>query len=357
MKASWRKFLCACQLDLWSASNASRSSGSLLFPTPNSVTGTPFKTQAPARWPPPFFLAAAKPSWASASSLSIMMVVHPRLLGRAGNLLTWSQMSMISGFFSPAMASSCFLKIIPPTASTTRATGLISYALAFDPSKSPHYKVFCLRSTDGTAFGSYYHDHHIEIYSSETRSWRLLDSTFHRQPVDYIMPVYCNGAIHWIGWDAQLSYYHMDEERVGWVDSRPFYEPYKRDEGEDTYFFETPGGHLHLARVYWRCQTQFDVLEMGRNYSGWFVKYNVDLVHDPPIPIPDCYNGKKELFFCFLLQISMKMEVEERNVHLSCCILLVRSSLIISSFELTSNPDSITVWGGECRYMETLACV
>ncbi|PQM39749.1 F-box protein [Prunus yedoensis var. nudiflora] len=186
-----------------------------------------------------------------------------------------------------------FLKIIPPTAATTRATGLISYALAFDPSKSPHYKVLCLRSTDGTAFGSYYH--HIEIYSSETRSWRLLDSTFLKQPVDYITPVYCNGAIHWSGWNAQLSYYHMDEERVGWVDSPPFYEPFERDDGEDTYFFETPGGHLHLARVYWRCQTQFDVLEMGRNYSGWFVKYHVDLVHDPPIPIPDLLQWEKSV--------------------------------------------------------------
>lgn len=86
---------------------------------------------------------------------------------------------------------------------------------------------------------------------------------------------------------------------------------------------------MHLARVYWRCQTKFDVLEMGRNYSGWFVKYHVDLVHDPPIPIPDLLQWEKRTVLLFLAP-DLNENGGGGEECSSLCILLVRSSLIIS---------------------------
>lgn len=36
-------------------------------------------------------------------------------------------------------------------------------------------------------------------------------------------------------------------------------------------------GHLHLISIGQPSFTQFDVVELERDYSGWFVKYKVDL--------------------------------------------------------------------------------
>ncbi|KAL6137653.1 hypothetical protein ACLB2K_062942 [Fragaria x ananassa] len=42
-------------------------------------------------------------------------------------------------------------------------------------------------------------------------------------------------------------------------------------------YFGECGGRLYLTETYEHCLTQFDVMEMERDYSSWFVKYNVDL--------------------------------------------------------------------------------
>ncbi|XP_004305918.1 PREDICTED: F-box protein At5g07610-like [Fragaria vesca subsp. vesca] len=80
-----------------------------------------------------------------------------------------------------------FSALVPPAAAaaTTHQPRIFGYALAFDPSKSPHYKVVFLWSVNEPVDG-YCRFFHIEIYSSETQSWRLHDSSFIRKPnVDY----------------------------------------------------------------------------------------------------------------------------------------------------------------------------
>ncbi|XP_004292856.1 PREDICTED: F-box protein At5g07610-like [Fragaria vesca subsp. vesca] len=89
----------------------------------------------------------------------------------------------------------------------------LTQALAFDPSRSPHYKVLVF-------WIIHRQDYYIEIYSSETKSWRLV--TF-SMPLHFIISdggVYWNGAVHWLGWDKNLWYYHIDDERVEHVDYR-----------------------------------------------------------------------------------------------------------------------------------------
>ncbi|KAL6134430.1 hypothetical protein ACLB2K_066661 [Fragaria x ananassa] len=65
-----------------------------------------------------------------------------------------------------------FRALFPPTLrdDVTRST-LVRYALAFDPSQSPHYKVLCVTNDDeDDNDGGGHHD--IEIYSSETGTTR-----------------------------------------------------------------------------------------------------------------------------------------------------------------------------------------
>lgn len=42
-------------------------------------------------------------------------------------------------------------------------------------------------------------------------------------------------------------------------------------------YFGEAGGHLHLIEVYGSRCIQFKIVEMASDYSGWFVKYEVDL--------------------------------------------------------------------------------
>ncbi|XP_050385652.1 F-box protein At5g07610-like [Argentina anserina] len=170
-----------------------------------------------------------------------------------------------------------------------RVAFCIRYALAFDPSKSSHYKVVCLCQ------------YHIEIYSSETRTWRLLEISF---PSSNYMQnlssgilgtmesgVYCNGAIHWmtdqsrsrnsseggkrVTGDHVLYYYDLSEERMGVAGH------ISTCEIDDLFprilfrYFGESGGHLYLIDIY--RDSEFDVMEMERDYSGWFVSYHVDL--------------------------------------------------------------------------------
>ncbi|KAL6136148.1 hypothetical protein ACLB2K_061449 [Fragaria x ananassa] len=182
------------------------------------------------------------------------------------------------------LAFSTIIPPPPPPPATVTTTGgepveepyIISVALAFDPSKSPYYKVVCLRTVDGTKRCEFYH---ILIYSSETQSWRLLDSSFYKvYTISYRRVVYWNGAINWLRQYGEVKYFHVDEERDGFVDNPPYLYEMKMFKREHRYFQESGDGrHLHLIDIYRPCRTKFDVLEMGRDYSGWFVKYKVDL--------------------------------------------------------------------------------
>ncbi|KAJ4832654.1 hypothetical protein Tsubulata_043343 [Turnera subulata] len=151
--------------------------------------------------------------------------------------------------------------------------------LAFDPRKSPHYKVVCIRSPDSmpdididdTAELAY----QIEIYSSKTRSWSRSGAPFVvRSNALFNKGVFCNGAIHWIGTWGSCLYFNIEEEQLGEMPMPPVPEDW--EERRYVYFGESRG-HLHLVEIYRSPTTHFDVYEMEKDCSCWFVKYRVDL--------------------------------------------------------------------------------
>ncbi|XP_061992132.1 F-box protein At5g07610-like [Rosa rugosa] len=157
----------------------------------------------------------------------------------------------------------------------------LGIALAFDPYRTGnvHYKVVSVWMTSRNTIG-------IGIYASETRSWSLgLSQVDFRQcqfEVDFGRGVYCNGAIHWLNHKDELFHCHIgdgsDEKPVrGGVLSSPLGLMFDR---EYRYFGESCG-HLHLIDIFKPCVNQFDVRELEPDYSGWVVKYHVDL--DPII--------------------------------------------------------------------------
>ncbi|XVF11232.1 hypothetical protein REPUB_Repub08aG0008600 [Reevesia pubescens] len=173
-----------------------------------------------------------------------------------------------------------FVTLPPPANQNTLI--VFGVNLAFDPTNSPHYKFVFVQEPDPWLDlrddpESRYASQQIEIYSSRTQSWRLSGNPFIAEVnTGFNRGVFCNGAIHWLtGWGTTSPYFNVEEEKLRELPMPPF-----PDDWEDlrmyVYFGESRG-HLHLIEIYGPRTTQFNVYEIESDYSGWFVKYHIDL--------------------------------------------------------------------------------
>lgn len=177
--------------------------------------------------------------------------------------------------YNPTTKSCTVLPSPPPVPSGTEQFSL-DYNLAFDPAKSPHYRVVCVRRCNQEDSFNF----RIQIYESKTASWWFY-SGFSSETfsIDFGRGIFWNGSIHWVGSSKGL-YFNVDEAYVreipmlegstNWIDMQFVY-------------FGVSGDHLHLVGVSW---PKFNVYEMKRDYSGWFVKFRVDL-EEVPIQFPE----------------------------------------------------------------------
>ncbi|CAK9184525.1 unnamed protein product, partial [Ilex paraguariensis] len=140
--------------------------------------------------------------------------------------------------------------------------------LAFDPLKLPHYKAVCVYDSQILP-----EQFEIEVYSSETGLWRHSADPFSAK-VNFELGVFWNCAINWVSYQGNSLYFNVDEERLGTMPMPPL--PYGC-EGRKLRYFAESCDHLHLIESYGPPTTQFNVYEMAKDYSGWSVKYLVDL--------------------------------------------------------------------------------
>ncbi|XP_071688176.1 F-box protein At5g07610-like [Rutidosis leptorrhynchoides] len=149
--------------------------------------------------------------------------------------------------------------------------------LVFDPLKSPHYKLVCLRTYLNLVSGL------IEVYSSETKSWvssvKHVPKTDCRLYFQSIAGVYWNGAIHWAcrNW---IIYLKINESRNGII-SLPV-PPYKFDQ---PWWRSYPPlvesrDSLMLFDTFRSRGDDVDVYTLNTDYSGWSKKYHVNIVSD-----------------------------------------------------------------------------
>ncbi|XP_058208265.1 F-box protein At5g07610-like [Rhododendron vialii] len=145
------------------------------------------------------------------------------------------------------------------------------------------------------------------MYSSETGSWKTSGVPFAaKYKTQYDAGVYWNGAVNWFNcWGIGDSvYYNVDDERSGNIPLPPI------PEGNDWYnrqfrhYWESRG-HLHLVEVYDQTH-RVDVQELERDYSGWFLKFCVDL---------DAVGIPRDPQFChFSILCVVRMERDEESL-------------------------------------------
>ncbi|KAL3650400.1 hypothetical protein CASFOL_006803 [Castilleja foliolosa] len=145
--------------------------------------------------------------------------------------------------------------------------------LAFDPSKSPHYKVVCLLRSSRDWL------HLFDVYSSETRSWKKGTKLFSANVrFDIEDGVYWSGAIHWVNVvtkPREFIYFSLDCDQT----PKKFPKPPLQDDKEynrSSYYFGESCDHLHFVDAH-RELDEFIVYEMKRDYSEWFVKFIVSV--------------------------------------------------------------------------------
>ncbi|KAG8381630.1 hypothetical protein BUALT_Bualt06G0141600 [Buddleja alternifolia] len=150
--------------------------------------------------------------------------------------------------------------------------------LAFDPLKSPYYKIICVRATrrrSGGLLRGWWQCCQIEVYESETSTWKLCGEPFFApRDVRFDHGIYWNDAIHWSGifFDFHDNFVEKHPEIV-----RPGRNRNLTDIMFDCDYIES-NGYLHcVARS--PEEKSIAVFELQRDYSEWSLKFHINLDH------------------------------------------------------------------------------
>ncbi|KAI3916834.1 hypothetical protein MKX01_015369 [Papaver californicum] len=185
--------------------------------------------------------------------------------------------SSIDGKYYICNPSTKRYSVLPKDIKNSWNLNICSVSLAFNPLKSPYYKVVCIWRNEKDNFV-------IEIYCSRTAGWRLSGNPVAAAPYDIFSKsgVFWNGSLHWMSTDCDSSnfsessvYFDTDRELLGRMPVPPAPEKwYKR---VIAYFGECKG-KFHLIQKYLPSTTaSLDVLEMDIDYRCWTLKYRVSL--------------------------------------------------------------------------------
>ncbi|KAL5569833.1 hypothetical protein UlMin_026408 [Ulmus minor] len=268
--------------------------------------------------------------------------------------------------YNPTTKHYSILPRLPVPRTSTSSRTVYRMSLAFDPSKSPNYKVVCVRNCDSIT-GQF----QIEIYSSDTGPWRLSGGSF---PGDFDVRlddgVYWNGSVHWLSsWGTSL-YFNVDEERLSEMPVPPLRIPenyYDEIDKKFRYFGESRN-HLHLIDNYEEETTCFDVYEMERDYSGWFVKFRVDLseflkAFPEIIPISQGPVNLQNCQFSILCVVRVELD-DESFMVLKIFGKVLRYDFRTKAFyklcdieQDRSDNHYPSEWCGAYQFIESIACV
>ncbi|XP_019200197.1 PREDICTED: F-box protein At5g07610-like [Ipomoea nil] len=240
-----------------------------------------------------------------------------------------------------------------------------SVTLAFDPKKSPYYKVVLVVPSDNASPAPF----QLEVYSSETGEWKRLQRPLFRD-LNYKLGVYWNGSVNWFGNNNNAEtglHFNVEKESFATMAMPPM-----PDQKRVRYMQESCG-HLHLIDIHGPKTTQFKVYEMERDYSGWFVKYQVDIenvMNAFPESISKNLEISDKFYYKFLTASIVRYEENDEEDEDSFLVLSVPGKVLRYNFsdnsfavlrdfgcdELFGN--SLMLGWFDCfQYIESFSCV
>ncbi|GER52600.1 F-box and associated interaction domains-containing protein [Striga asiatica] len=140
-------------------------------------------------------------------------------------------------------------------------------SLAYDPSKSLHYKVVFV----------YTSNHSVNVYDSESDTWKSVDNPFPSYTnTHFNNGIYMNNRIYWFRPSSTSYYFDLETGTAGVVPDIEI--PYrKREELNRNYIIES-GGRVHCVSTYSRPWSKsFLVFELAEDDSGWSEVYRADV--------------------------------------------------------------------------------
>ncbi|XP_071739063.1 F-box protein At5g07610-like [Rutidosis leptorrhynchoides] len=165
---------------------------------------------------------------------------------------------------------------------------VLGMSLAFDPLKSPHYKVICV--FDDFDFVSTTYKYQIDMYSSQTCTYKLsynLTMT-RRHKIMFETGVYWNNAIHWIDKFGFIVYFDLDRETT--YEIKVPFALLDRDYNNYLCYIFDSRDQLLLVELYRPFITKFKIYQLKRDYSDWLVKYHVDFEEFDGLLSPESLN-------------------------------------------------------------------
>ncbi|XP_026398291.1 F-box protein At5g07610-like [Papaver somniferum] len=202
-------------------------------------------------------------------------------------------------------------KLIP------RRCGFCSVAsvrLAFDPSISPYYKVISLWSRRG--------GYQIDIYSSQTSSSKNCGEKIRLQAyVSSESGVYLNGSLNWMSSQGTLVYFEVDQEVIKHLAVTTYVIDGVR---KRVCYFDVCRGHLQMiVQNNPGVGSCFDVLEMDTAYTGWDLKYRMDLESRLKVLYPDLVGDSLQCSVMLYDEVDTEGEGSPKLLLLIKCPLLV----------------------------------
>ncbi|KAK4431691.1 F-box protein [Sesamum alatum] len=271
----------------------------------------------------------------------------------SGNLVRTRTRSPIRRCYVYNPTTDCYTKLPRPGVLNEVPRIVHGVNLAFDHVMSPSHKVVCVR---GSEFARELYQ--VEVYSSESGAWRVSGEPFSSN-ANFEYGVYWNGSVHWISYTRkELLYFNLDKERFGKTSL-----PDVRDGhgGRIVDYFGESCDHLHIIKSH-DYEVAFDVYEMKRDYSEWFVKYRVDLTVVAAAFPEMAYMNTLINRTCYAFSVFSLVRAGEK-----CSFLVLLTPRKVVRFNLDSHAieeicDSGDTWF-ECllphtfEYIESFACV
>lgn len=145
--------------------------------------------------------------------------------------------------------------------------------LVFDPLKSPHYKIICIKSTPRRSLSlcrSWWRRCQIEVYESDTSTWKVCGEPF-LAPRELVFDhgIEWKDCIHWCG-----VFFDLQECSIG--QHPEIVVPADAEMGGFLQKYVESNGFLHNV-AHFPTKKSVMVFELQRDYSEWSLKYHINL--------------------------------------------------------------------------------